>query len=89
MEKTNYKEVYKKVSEGKMKAVKPMGGDMPKMDHKWYPSFNLSDKDIPAAKDWKVGNTYKIEMEVKQSSMRHDSMGHSFTFEIKKIKPIT
>lgn len=41
------------------------------------PSFTLNEDDLPAIKDWKVGQTYKIVIEAKQmsSSMDRDLLG--------------
>jgi hypothetical protein len=35
----------------------------------------LSDKELPAIKDWKVGEKYTIELEVEQTSMRKKEDG--------------
>lgn len=51
-----------------------------------YPSFNVSLKDLPIAKDWKVGQKYSIEMEVRQSQMyQSKNQEGNVTFEILKI----
>lgn len=52
-----------------------------------YPSFSISLKDFPDAKDWKVGQTYKIEMTVKQSGMsQYKGSDGSAQFEILEIE---
>lgn len=40
---------------------------------KMKPMIHLSDKDLPAIKDWKVGDEYEITLRVKQKSMREMS----------------
>jgi hypothetical protein len=52
-----------------------------------YPTFSISLKDFPDAKDWKVGETYSIEMKVRQESM-HQSKGDKghVSFEILEIE---
>lgn len=51
-----------------------------------YPTFSISLKDFPDAKNWKVGETYSIEMKVRQESM-HQSKGGigNVSFEIMEI----
>lgn len=52
----------------------------------YYPSFNVSLKDLPIAKTWKVGEKYSIEMEVRQSEMfQGKNQEGNVTFEILKI----
>ncbi len=57
---------------------------MPSMIH-------LNSSDLPEIKEWKVGKTYKIVLEVKQISLSQDSYGgktnHSAGFEIVKARP--
>jgi len=51
------------------------------------PSFHISFKDFPDAKDWKPGNKYRIIVDVEQSSMNihkdkgKEDGGASFTIE--------
>lgn len=42
------------------------------------PSLMLTDKDLPAIKDWKVGKTYNMEIVVK---MVHRAEGSEYEFE--------
>lgn len=52
-----------------------------------YPSFSIDLKAFPDAKDWKVGETYKIEMTVRQSSMNQYKKGNgSVGFEILEME---
>lgn len=41
------------------------------------PSFFLTDKDLPAIRNWQVGKRYKLEIEVEQVSMSKDEYGKS------------
>ena len=59
-------ERYRKTKEMKMSEVAPSGGK---------PYLHLSFKDLPEAKNWKVGEIYKIGLEVKQTEM-HESEGY-------------
>lgn len=76
---------YIKTSNGKMKIhnVKPikmeekMSGEEPQ-----YPMLHLSMKDLPEMKNWKIGGSYEVAMELEQDSISKD--GGSFL--IKKIK---
>lgn len=51
-------------------------------DDKNYPTINISLKDLPEAKDWKVGETYFVGFELKQVSMSQSKNGGNATFEI-------
>lgn len=50
-----------------------------------YPKFRLDLDTVPEAKDWKVGKTYKIEMEVKMVGLSISRFDNSAEFEIRKI----
>lgn len=55
-----------------------------------YPKITLSHKDLPEAKDWKMGETYHIEMDIKmvrsaQTNNKDEIYSNESTFEIKKI----
>lgn len=58
--------------------------DMPMStrDDKHYPTINLSLKDLPEAKDWKVGETYNVSFKLKQVSKNESKNGGTVTFEI-------
>lgn len=49
------------------------GHDIPQM----LPSFSLTEKDLPAIKNWQVGKKYTVIMEVEQVSMSKDEYGKS------------
>ena len=68
----------------KLKPVKPqkLGGEVAE---KYYPSLHLSDKDLPAIKKWKVGKTYNLTVQVRQTSLSVDDRGTHASFEIRKI----
>ena len=74
-----------------MRTVKPKSYSetyaMPmKAEEKHYPEMSLELITLPEIKDWKVGKTYTITMEVEQISMNIDKFGHgSARFAIKKI----
>jgi len=74
----------------KLKIIKPKTFGRMDMVEKtpepYYPSFSIDLKDLPIAKDWKVGETYSIEMEVRQCEMQQSKGGKgSVRFEIMKI----
>jgi len=72
----------------RMKTVKPQSFDKPiDISEKHYPTIYLSLADIPAAKNWKIGEKYKIMLEVRQKSMTQndDKDKGSVTFDILKI----
>ena len=50
-----------------------------------YPDFHIAIAKFPAARDWKVGEKYKIELEVEQLSMSKQSAG----FKIISAKNVT
>lgn len=57
-----------------MKKIKPMkmGGEMamsPYSPREVYPHFSIDLKNLPEAKDWEVGDTYYITLELRQSDM--------------------
>lgn len=74
-----------------MRTVKPKSYSetypMPmKAEQKHYPEMSLDITTLPEIKDWKVGKSYKVTMEVEQISMNLDKSGHgSARFAIKKI----
>lgn len=39
-----------------------------------HPSLSLSEKDLPAIKNWKVGQTYTILVKAKQTAMSQGEM---------------
>lgn len=49
------------------------------------PRLHLSSKDLPAIKNWEVGEDYEIKLKVRQESMHEDERGgRSATFVIEK-----
>lgn len=55
------------------------------------PTLTLDEETLPAIKDWKVGNTYRLVLEVKQKSLEdpeylEDSKLHA-RFEVLKVMP--
>lgn len=63
------------------RAIKPKksSGDMPLVAR---PTLHLSFQDLPAAKNWKVGETYEVSLKLKQISMHKDTTGGGAAFEI-------
>ena len=45
------------------------------VDVMYPPSFNVSSKQMPEIKDWKVGKNYKLVIEVKQKSVNENEDG--------------
>ena len=83
-----YKDIYEKT----LRKVTPetfgaMKMESPKV-HKYYPSFTVPMSDIPEAKKWKVGSSYKLVVEVVQTAVRMDENRQDITFEVKKIKAL-
>ena len=65
-------EHYSSMTKG-FKAVTPTNYELEeeKMEKELYfPSFCLRLKDLPEAKDWKVGEKYKLEVYVEQKGLR-------------------
>ena len=52
------------------------------------PSLSLSQKDLPAIKNWKVGGKYNISLSVEEVSMSKDDYepGMNARFKINKAK---
>jgi len=72
----------------KMKNVSPETHNTLPTKEKYYPSFNLELKDIPEARNWKVGSNYMFLIGVKMKSIREDEHSSSVGFDILKIKSI-
>lgn len=61
-----------------MKTLKPEAMETSMADHSYMlPTFSLTEKDLPAIKDWKVGKKYKLEIEVEQISVSKNEYGRS------------
>ena len=69
----------------KLRAVKAKKPSFAK-EQSYRPSLHLSFKDLPEAKEWEVGKTYKLAMEVKQVSKSIREGEGDASFEIFKIK---
>lgn len=54
-------------------------GEKPK---KFYPNFRARHEFFPETKYWKVGKTYKIEMEVKMTGLSISKMQNDSEFDI-------
>ncbi len=52
---------------------------------KIYPTFSIDDEDLPALKDFKVGEKKVLEIEVEQMSMRQGAEWQGSTSGDKKI----
>lgn len=53
------------------------------------PSLYLTSKDLPAIKNWKVGEIYEVKVKIKQKSMNERDDGtHSGSFEVQEIEPV-
>jgi len=50
-----------------------------------YPDLHISISRLPVAKNWHVGEKYKIELEVEQLSMSKESTG----FKIISVRDVT
>ena len=51
----------------------------------WWPSFTLKMKDIPEAKKWNVGNTYRLEIQVELKGIRESERKSTVEFDIKAV----
>lgn len=72
---------------GKERSVKPTDfSATPISSEKHYPSLYLGLKDIPEAKDWEIGETYKVLLTLKMTGLSERSEGQgNADFEIHKI----
>ncbi len=55
------------------------------VEKEWYPSFRLKTKDIPEVKNWDVGKTYRMEIEVELKGISEDERESTVRFDIKKV----
>lgn len=59
--------------------------DMPTIEmYKSKPSLSLTENDLPEIENWKVGDTYKIELTVKQT---YASVGNEYESSEDESKP--
>ena len=58
----------------------------PSSQQPYYPTFRVSEKQLPSAVNWKVGKTYKVVVEVKLVSHEQRSgAAKTYQFEMQKI----
>lgn len=69
-----------------MKMVKPETMADMSPEKEWYPHLDLSSDEIKEIKNWEVGKSYKIVLEVRQVSKREDKDKKiSACFEVRKV----
>lgn len=68
--------IYDKIIYMKAISAKPMPIDHADMSY-MLPTFNLTEKDLPEIKEWKVGKKYKLEIEVEQIAVSKNEYGKS------------
>ena len=67
-----------------------MVGEMNHSEKVYYPTVELDSDEMPEVKDWNVGESYKVVLEIKQTSSREDDNGKiTANFEIRGIMPIS
>ena len=102
MNKDRKKAVLKAALKGKTAKVSVVNTPTVKLAHdepkSMPPTLRLSTDELPEIKKWKVGDTYKLIVEVEQKSMRQgneyeletdgDEGKVSATFEIKSVKAV-
>lgn len=59
----------------KLKKIIPEKWDNKLMDAPYSPSINFDDKQVPEIKDWQVGETYTLILEIKQTSKNENKDG--------------
>lgn len=60
---------------------------MPSKDKKMYPHVSFSTKDLPEAKKWEIGQTYKVELTITQTGWSiHEGSDGRAEFDIKAIR---
>lgn len=53
-------------------------------------TLNFSEKELPEGKDWEVGKTYKLEIEVRQhSKSQEEGKPLNSCFTVTKVKALT
>ena len=73
----------------KIKVSKPEEMDSPMAGpsrHYYPPSFSIDSEQMPEIKNWKVGNTYRLEIEVVQKSLESNEKSTSARFDIVAYK---
>jgi len=61
---------------GKMHNLQEVSA-IPDMPMRMLPSFSVTEKDLPEIKDWKVGKSYTLQVEVEVVSMGKNEYGKS------------
>lgn len=51
-----------------------------------YPTFRMDLEFLPEAKDWKVGQSYEITMNVKMIGLSQSRYDNSAEFEIREVE---
>lgn len=90
-ESTKVTEMYKPDAGMKKIPVTKPKGSMLAMEspNVYVPSFYVSDKQMPEIKEWKVGNRYKIVLEVEQKSFSEDHNRTNASFDIIAYKVLS
>lgn len=66
-----------------MKEEMAMGPSQKKM----YPHVSFSIKDLPEAKNWDIGQTYKVELTITQTGLSiHEGSDGRAEFDIKAVR---
>lgn len=55
---------------------------------KYLPSFTITAKDLPAIKNWEVGNTYEVKIKVKMESLTEKEERTRAELEIQGIEVV-
>lgn len=56
-------------------------------DKKVYPMFRIDLDHLPEAKKWEVGETYKVELHLKQVGISQSRFQNDVEFEVIGINP--
>lgn len=59
----------------KLKKIPTEKWDNKGLDAPYFPGVNFDTKQIPEIKEWEVGETYQIVLEIKQTSKSEDKEG--------------
>lgn len=74
----------------KLKTVKGEKMEWDKKGERYKPTFSITAQDLPALKEWNVGQEYSLTMVVKMVSASARGANHEThaTFEVEKIAPV-
>lgn len=79
----------KELLEDKLNKISPEKNVVPEVSNEYYPSLYLKAKDLPAIKNWEVGEDYyvtlKITMKSKEKYENEERKSISACFDIKEI----